>query len=454
MTMINTSTLISASQVVDAVQNYVDWNRLYMNTKLFALMNNLGLVSAQVPTGTGGKGNYRILYNKATGVKTDYTLTGAIADVGGGKIKLTTVKGTPFHINPGNFATELENVTAREGLALRVIGTVTNGAPVDVEVNCLLRITAVTSAADWTVELIDTSLTGANNDACTAIKAGSHVLLEEVAEFGGSAPAADDMTTTQDENYIQMFDSTYGKNLVALSQLTKYDSAMETLYQAHEPAFYSKINTALWYGQGSYPTTGHDYGNMKGIWKLLNLADADLNTASAKPIIKVDSGTTFDFWKFADVLAERGTDAPSKLHCYTTSKMSMLIEKAAFQMNKPVDVSVVQFPKMSFVKRSVQIGDTELIIIVDDKLKYHPTLKEYTANGAQTAAKEHVMVCLDPRNIGITYHNNAEYGVMIPAVRPVLETRDKRTKEEHIIAALTLGVWNLHQHVAYGITNS
>ena len=32
--------------------------------------------------------------------------------------------------------------------------------------------------------------------------------------------------------------------------------------------------------------------------------------------------------------------------------------------------------------------------------------------------------------------------------------RDKRTKEEHIIAALTLGVWNLHQHVAYGITNS
>jgi hypothetical protein len=131
--------------------------------------------------------------------------------------------------------------------------------------------------------------------------------------------------------------------------------------------------------------------------------------------------------------------------------MSMLIEKAAFQMNKPVDVSVVQFPKMSFVKRSVQIGDTELIIIVDDKLKYHPTLKD---SAAATAAQEYVMVCLDPRNTGITYHNNAEYGVMIPAVRPVLETRDKRTKEEHIIAALTLGVWNLHQHVAYGITGS
>jgi hypothetical protein len=96
MTMINTSTLISASQIVDAVQNYVDWNRLYMNTKLFALMNNLGLVSAQVPTGTDGKGNYRILYNKATGVKTDYTLTGAIADVGGGKIKLLPLKELRF----------------------------------------------------------------------------------------------------------------------------------------------------------------------------------------------------------------------------------------------------------------------------------------------------------------------------------------------------------------------
>jgi hypothetical protein len=114
MTTINTSTLISASQIVDAVQNYVDWNRLYMNTKLFALMNNLGLVSAQVPSGTGGKGNYRILYNKATGVKTDYTLATAISDVSSGKINLKTIKGTPYHINAGAdavaFAKVLENV--------------------------------------------------------------------------------------------------------------------------------------------------------------------------------------------------------------------------------------------------------------------------------------------------------------------------------------------------------
>ena len=171
-------------------------------------------------------------------------------------------------------------------------------------------------------------------DTCTQFNSGAFVLLEEVAEFGGSAPEADDMTTTQYENYIQMFDTTYGKNLVAMSQLTKYDNAMETLYQAHEPAFYSKINTALWFGQGLAPASGHDYGSMKGIWKLLNLSNATANTDPAKPIIKVSTGTTFDFWEFADVLAERGTDAPSRLHCYATSKMSMLIEKVAHEMKR------------------------------------------------------------------------------------------------------------------------
>ena len=71
-----------------------------------------------------------------------------------------------------------------------------------------------------------------------------------------------------------------------------------------------------------------------------------------------------------------------------------------------------------------------------------------------TPGQEKVMVCLDPRSVGITYHNNAEYGVMIPAVRPVLNERDKRVKEEHIISAMTLGIWNLHQHVAFGISGT
>lgn len=451
MTIKTTYDLANASQVVDAVQNYVDWNRLYRNAKFFALMNNLGLVDAQVPTGAGGRGNYRVLYNKATGVKTDYIAVADITDVSSGKINLKA-QHISYHINAGaGLNAILENVTPRVGLGLRIIGEVVDGGSATKAVNCLLRITAVTNANDWTVETIDSNLLGVSNaDTCTQFNSGAFVLLEEVAEFGGSAPEADDMTTTQYENYIQMFDTTYGKNLVAMSQLTKYDNAMETLYQAHEPAFYSKINTALWFGQGSAPASGHDYGSMKGIWKLLNLSNATANTDPAKPIIKVSTGTTFDFWEFADVLAERGTDAPSRLHCYTTSKMSMLIEKAAHEMKKTVDSTVVQFPKMSFAKRSVQIGDTELIVIVDDKLKYHPALND----GTYTAGQEKVMVCLDPRSVGITYHNNAEYGVMIPAVRPVLNERDKRVKEEHIISAMTLGIWNLHQHVAFGISGT
>ena len=69
-----------------------------------------------------------------------------------------------------------------------------------------------------------------------------------------------------------------------------------------------------------------------------------------------------------------------------------------------------------------------------------------------TAKQEYTMLCLDPRYLGLMYHQDAVLGTMIPGVRPVAQTRDARVEEAHMLAALTLGMWNMNQHVAYGIT--
>jgi hypothetical protein len=447
--LINTGTLIAADQIIPAVQNLYDWNRLYMNSKLFALMNNLGLVDATVPSGSGGKGNYAVHYNKSTGMKTDYT---CVADITpkAGKIDLKTINSSSRLDTSSAFT--FVNINAREGLALRINGSAVDDAGATKEFSALFRIYRVDDADDWYVRLVDSTLKDvADADECDSITTGSFVLVEECAEFGGSAPVPDDLTTTQDVNYIQMFDTSYGKNMVAASQLTKYDNSMETLYRTVEPAFYSKINSALWFGHRGYaPQASYDYGAMKGIWGWLNLSDPSLNTDQAKPTIKVDTGTDIDLWSLAKTFAERGTDAPEKVHCYTTSKMSVKLAQAANDAKEVVRTEMVSFPKMTFKKRSIMIGDTELIIIVDDKLKYHPKFYD----GTNTAAQEHVMICLDPRSTMLTYHNNSKLGVMAPAVRPVFNERDRRTEEDHMIAALTLGMWNMHNHVAFGITNS
>lgn len=460
MTMNNTGTLIAASQIIPAIANFYDWNRLYKNAKLFSLMMNLGLASAVVPTGSGGKGNYRAEFNKTTGMKTDYVAAGAAPEAAAGTFDLRTSNlGNNFQLD-FSAALALVNISARVGMGIRFIGYGVDGAAATQRFNILMRIEAITGAADWTVKLLQTSLdnTVAYGTFSTLLAAHggtadpSYYLITDVAEFGGEAPTADDILTSQDYNNIQMYDVSYGKNIVAKSQLLKFDNHMNTLLGAVEPRFMSQINTDLWFGGTVFsPSATLDYGAMKGIWKFLNLDNPALNTDAAAPTVRVDAGTDIDFWNLAATIADRSTDAPEKLLCFTTSTMDIKLLKSAHAVNATVRNETVHFPKMTFNKRSIMVGDTELILIVDDKLNYHPILQ----NSAGTAAgRGNLCVMIDPRSVKLMYHDNDEYGVMIPSVRKVNNSRDKRVVEDHMISALTLGMWNLHQHIAYGITNA
>ncbi|HPS30425.1 MAG TPA: hypothetical protein PLZ43_09225, partial [bacterium] len=76
--IINTGQLIAADQIVDAIANYYDWQLLYNNAKFYTTLNVLGRVSAAVPSGSLGGGNYRVAFNKSTGMQTEYTTGAAI----------------------------------------------------------------------------------------------------------------------------------------------------------------------------------------------------------------------------------------------------------------------------------------------------------------------------------------------------------------------------------------
>lgn len=447
--IINTGQLIAADQIVDAIANYYDWQLLYNNAKLFTTLNVLGRVSAAVPSGSLGGGNYRIAFNKSTGMQTEYT-TGANITPVSGAIDLKRVNYTS--VLKTDTAFTLINVLARPGLAFRFIGTATDSHGDTVDVNALFRINTVTSAASWTVELLDTNqASGTYTQACTTLDSGGFVLLSDSANYKDGAPLSDDISTTQDYNTIQMYDVGYGKEFMSMSQATKFDNGMQGLKNTVENRFYSQINGDILFGhRGTAPVAGSNYSSMKGIWGFMNLANPALNTDAAKPTVKVDTGTSIDFWKMAEVFADRGTQANDKLLCVTTTKMSILLEKAAHEANQTVRTEMVQFPRMSFRKRSIMVGDVELILVVDDKMKFHPKMYDLT----NTAKQEYTMLCLDPRYIGLMYHQDAVLGTMVPGVRPVVQTRDARVEEAHMLAALTLGMWNMNQHVAYGITGS
>jgi len=446
--IINTGQLIAADQIVDAIANYYDWQLLYNNAKFYTTLNVLGRVSAAVPSGSLGGGNYRVAFNKSTGMQTEYT-TGAAITVVSGDLNLKNVNITSVIKTDSAFT--LINVLARPGLAFRIIGTATvSGSEVDI--NVLFRINTVTSAASWTVELLDTNLSALSGaDKATDINSGCFILLSDSANYKDGAPLSDDISTTQDYNTIQMYDVGYGKEFMSMSQATKFDNGMQGLKNTVENRFYSQINGDILFGhRGTAPAPGSNYSAMKGIWGFMNLSNPALNTDAAKPTVKVDTGTSIDFWEMANVFADRGTQANDKLLCVTTTKMSILLEKAAHEANQTVRTEMVQFPRMSFRKRSVMVGDVELILVVDDKMKFHPKMYDLT----NTAKQEYVMLCLDPRYIGLMYHQDAVLGTMVPGVRPVVQTRDARVEEAHMLAALTLGMWNMNQHVAYGITGS
>lgn len=470
MTILNTGNLITADNIVPAVANLYDWNKLFKNAKLYSTLMQLGRVSAAVPSGTGGAGNYRIYFNKSTGMKTRYLSGGAVIpvapavdwDLRGAGAGVNSNVGTAMNFNFGtNSALTEVNITVREGMGIRFIGTVTDDAAGTHLANILFRVESVTSATSWSLRLMSSNLSAAACDGIVSLNAynsaapnaGGFFLITEVAEYGGEAPTADDMQPSQDYNDLQMYDISYGKNLVAWSQLTKFDNQMETLLGAVEPRLLSGINSDILFGGTPHTvTSARDYGTMKGIWEFMQLEDPDSNTDVAKPKVTVDTGTTIDLWNLVDVFADRTSEAPENILGVVTSEMDTLLLKAAQDNAATVRNEKIQFPRMEFDRRTIQIGRYTINLIVDDTLKYHPTMVgEVTGN---VAGRGKVGLFLSPKDMGLMFHDNAEYGVMVPAVRPVMNERDKRTKESHMLACLTLGMWNMNNHVAYGITGS
>lgn len=447
--MNTTYDLINASQIIPAVQNFYNWSALYDDPTFFALLNNLGRAEvAAEPTGGKGKGNYRVEFNKLTGMKTTYTTAGVI-DTAAGKINVKAINATSrldTHV-----AFTLSNITPRVGLAFRVIGTIVDGAAAEKEVNAVFRINVVTATDDWTCECLDTNLSGvANADTCTSIKAGATIYVTDVAEFGGTAPTADDMATSQFYNYLQMYDISFGKNLIAMAQNTKYDNSMIPLQNAVQTRLFRSINTDLYYGElGATPGATSDYGTMKGLWGMLNLRNTSLDTDESAIVAKVDTGTTVDFWKLTEAVASRNYGSKNLL-CLTTKEFSGLLAKSALAVNETVRTETINFPKYSVLKRSITVADTTLNLVCDNTLMSHPTFND----GTNTAGTGKMMICLDPNKVAIMYHQNPKLGVMIPRIETVLNARNQRTEESHILAALTLGLWDKAAHFAYGITGS
>ena len=469
MTILNTGNLIAADQIVPAVANLYDWHLLENKSKLFAVLNNMGRVSAVVPSGTGGKGNYRVYFNKSTGMRTNYNTAAAIIpvapaaswDLRGAKAGVNSNVGGAMALDP-NGAFTLLNIVPREGMGIRFIGTVTDDAAGTHLANILFRIESIDNAAsDWNVRLMSSNLSNAICDGIVSLDAydgstaatrarGGYILITEVAEFGGEAPEADDMITSQDYNDLQMYDISYGKNLVAWSQLTKFDQDMNTLLQAVQPRMFAGIDSDILFGGDPHdPATTRDYGTMKGIWEFMNLSRENATTDPAQATVRVDTGTSINIWNLVETFADRSNEAPRNLLGVLTSKMDIELLKAAQSASATVRTEKIQLPRMEFNKRTIEIGDFTISVIVDDNLIFHPQMVDAAGN---IAGRGLVGLFLSPKDMGVMYHDNSELGVMIPAVRPVLNQRDKRTKEDHMLACLTAGMWNMQNHVGYGIT--
>ena len=455
MTMDTTYDLINASNILPAVHNFYNWTELYAEAPTFAAFNNLGMIQvADEPTGGRGRGNYRVEFNKLTGMQTKYLLAADVTAAAGTINLKVPQEGDTSAIDTSSAFT-LNNVTARVGMGLRFIGTATDGAAATKNINVLFRINAITSAANWTVELIQSNLENiANADTCTAIDSGGYCYITDIAEFGGEAPDADDMDTTQDYNFLQMYDIAYGKNVVAMSQNAKYDNTNAETALAVQARMFNSINTDIWFGlisadHGNGPRSGYDYGTMGGMWGLLGLEDTSANTDPSSIVAKVDTGSTVDFDKLEEAISARnyGSD---QLIAFGSRKMSAKLAQAARLVNETVRTQTVQFPRCAIKARMINVGDVEIAFIADDTLLHHPTFYD----GTNTAATGEMFVAFDKAKAGLFYHDNKKLGLMVPKTEPVFNERNKRTDEYHMLTALTCGAWDKAAHFAYGITGS
>ena len=422
MTMNTTYTLSNASLLIPQVANKYNWAEMYRNSTFYTLLNQLGMIDAF-------KGDFKVEINKTTGRASIYTTTNTLTvsnTVGGSSaaLDLETLVGFPSGM-------------VRVGTAFHIRGTVGS-----TDVTAQVRV-ASGSAGAWVVETV------AKEGTVGAFVTGAKVILSDVAEYGGSAPESEDFYPTQDSNVMQMFDLAFGKNMVALSQTTKFDNSLEYLGLEIQDRLFRMINNQLLFGVAARePQSGKDYGVMKGLPAFMGLADTSAVTNGV--VGKVDTGTTVDFWNLVDWLNAR-TMGSERLLCITSPSFATKIAKAAAAVNETARTVTVEFPRVSITKKEYSVGDHILSIVTDRNLESaSPKFTDWT----NTAAHQNMLFAIDTDNFKLSYHDNAELGLMTPSIRDIEQVRDKRVKERHMTAALSCAMWKLPSHGAYGITNT
>lgn len=484
----NLGYMINNYDLPKSIMNFFDWQNLYNDAKTFAAFNAFGQVSATMPINLEGGGNYRVYFNKPTGFLTEYetdssfilTIAGSntcnlAADLAGestGKdavhptFTLNQITCTPASLSsadatPANLAAALDlvNIHIREGLGLYVMGGLYDESDNAItDATCAFVFTGVNGSGKLECELMDSSVALSGTPKYLgAIKGKVRILVSDFALFDGAAPTADDMGTTQYSNCLQMFDATIGKGYSEQSQSTYFDNKFEGLFPPLRTMQHVKYDTSLLFGiRGAVPADGTNRGTargaMKGIWGMMNLHDASLNTDRAKPAVRVDAGTTIDFWKLYEFIEQRPTYVNKNMLCITTPKMGMLLKQAAEQTRDLVRVPSIEFPNVpGDVSYSFRIGDTTLHCITDKILSYHPVFKDYAGNKASQGC---VMLMLDMRYCGIKYQNNTKLGPMIPQISNIDPINGERKDRAHMFSCWTTAIWNPQMHAFYGLNTA
>lgn len=484
----NLGYMASHYELPKAVMNFFDWQNLYRNAKSFAAFNAWGEKTATMPVDPNQNGNYKFYFNKPTGFLVEY-LTGSdfelVIDslyssqcdlaantdgaVDGAPVvhpvfKLDTIKGgavtsaAAADVSTISRALGLLNIHIREGLGFSVVGIGTGGL---YDSNGLLAgqscgfVFVGTDNGHMLCELMDSSIPSSGTAKNLVKISGTvKIVVTDYAKFDGAAPEADDMGTTQNYNFLQMFDATVGKGYSEQSQGTYFDNKFEGLFEPLRTMEQIKYNNQLLFGmKGAAPTQDSPRGATKGIWGLMNLHNPSAwNGESAKPAIRVDNGTTLDYWKLYRFIEDRPTYVNQNMLCITTSAMGELIKKAAAESRDLERVPGIEFPNVpGETSYSFKIGDTILHCITDKILSGHPLFKDYNGN---VATQEHVMLMLDMRYCGIKYQNNARLGLMIPQIDNIDPINRERKDRAHMFSCWGTAMWNPQMHAFYGLNTA
>lgn len=471
--------MIDELDLPKAVINYYDWQNLYDDARAYAVFTHLGKTEVAMPQSPSGAGNYKILFNKPTGILTEYV--GGTGDVtiassyvnlavdtageNGASVhpefSLSQVNSQTASIDTLSAYLGLVNVNIRPGLGFRVIGTFVKSD--DSTFDGMMAFVITSTTGGITCKLMDSSIP-TSATACTVktIKTGATWFVTEFADFDGEAPAPDDMMTTQNYNFLQFYDATIGKGYSELSQSTYFDNTFEGLFKPLRSAMFRKINQDILFGmKGSVPNTSTDKGAMKGIWGLMNLHNPALNTDHAKPLVKVENATSIDYWKLAKFIDQRPTYCNKDMLCILTPEMMNLLVKSAYeQRGDLVRTTEVEFPTCTMEDTIVRVGSTRLHCVSDTMLNRHPAFVDEASAIAHAkddsvpllkASQGLVMLMLDSRYIGLKYQDNKKMGLMIPQMSNIDPINGERREKAHMTACLTTAIWNPQMHAFYGI---